>query len=206
MNRQRCVLLGVLYLSLIAGGWLAGDWLTDFVVNDITMLTMVTSIYVAASAIPFVPGADIGFALLLALGTRIVFLVYIAMVAALLLAFTVGRFVPARATAATFDLLGLHKARDLVLQMAPLEAHDRLALLTDRAPTRVIPFLLRHRYIALAVLINLPGNTLVGGGGGIALAAGMSGLYSILAYTVTVALAVAPIPVLILFTGYLPSG
>lgn len=206
MNRRRGLLFGVLYLSLIAGGWLAGNWLTDFVVNDITMLMTVTVIYVAASALPFVPGAEIGFALILALGTRIVFLVYIAMVAALLLAFIVGRFVPARVTAATFDLLGLHKARDLVLQMAPLEAHDRLALLTDRAPTRVIPFLLRHRYIALVVLINLPGNTLVGGGGGIALAAGMSGLYSMLAYTVTVALAVAPIPVLILFTGYLPSG
>ncbi len=210
-----CLLLVIFYLGLIVGGWFTGQWFTGLAAFDVNssnelevnaMVMMAVGVYAAASAIPFVPGAEIGFALVLALGIRIVFLVYIAMVGALLLAFFVGRFVPARVTASAFDFLGLHKARDLVLKMAPLTAQDRLALLTDRAPARIIPFLLRHRYIALAVLINLPGNTLVGGGGGIALAAGMSGVYSTAAYMVTIVLAVAPLPILILFTGYHPGG
>ena len=62
----------------------------------------------------------------------------------------------------------------------------------------MVPVLLRHRYLALGVAFNLPGNTLLGGGGGIALAAGMSGLYPLLAYVAVVAIAVAPVPLLVL--------
>lgn len=60
-----------------------------------------------------------------------------------------------------------------------------------------MPRLLRHRYLALAVALNLPGNTLLGGGGGIALMAGLSGLYPMPAYLTTVAIAVAPVPLLV---------
>jgi hypothetical protein len=56
----------------------------------------------------------------------------------------------------------------------------------------------------LALAFNLPGNTLLGGGGGIALAAGMSGLYRPVAYLATVVLAVAPVPLLFLITGVRP--
>lgn len=215
MRRRRWLLLVAFYGALIGGGWLVGQWLTEFVNFDIRplneptvhrMVMSATGIYIAASAIPFVPGAEIGFTLLLVLGNRIVFLVYAAMVAALLLAFLVGRLVPPRVIAATFVFFGLRKARDLVLQMEPLDGQERLALLTARAPTRIVPLLLQHRYLALAVILNLPGNTLIGGGGGIALVAGMSGLYSALGYIITVALAVAPIPVLILVFGYQPAG
>ena len=44
------------------------------------------------------------------------------------------------------------------------------------APRRLVPWLTRHRAITLIVLINLPGNTLLGGGGGIALVTGLSKL------------------------------
>jgi hypothetical protein len=47
------------------------------------------------------------------------------------------------------------------------------------------------------VALNLPGNTLLGGGGGIALMAGLSGLYPMPAYLTTVAIAVAPVPLLV---------
>jgi hypothetical protein len=52
------------------------------------------------------------------------------------------------------------------------------------------------------VLINLPGNMLVGGGGGIALVAGMTRLFSWPAFLLTVAVAVAPVPLLIYFAQY----
>ena len=56
----------------------------------------------------------------------------------------------------------------------------------------------------LGLALNLPGNTLVGGGGGIAMVAGLSGLVSPLGFLVTVAVAVAPIPLLFLVLGGLP--
>jgi hypothetical protein len=91
-------------------------------------------------------------------------------------------------------MLGLERAQELVLRMAPLGPEARQALLLERARARLLPGLVRHRHLALALAFNLPGNALIGGGGGIALAAGMSGLYPWLHYLLTVALAVAPVP------------
>ncbi|MGB3315212.1 MAG: hypothetical protein WBB85_12430, partial [Albidovulum sp.] len=56
-------------------------------------------------------------------------------------------------------------------------------------------------YVLLALLINLPGNSLLGGGGGILLLAGMSRLFSPLATLATVAIAVAPVPILVYLMG-----
>lgn len=124
------------------------------------MIMSATVIYMLAAAIPFVPGAEIGFALILAFGTPIVVLVYASMVAALTLSYVLGRFVPARTTAALFDFLGFGRARRLVLDMAPLGASERLELLTAHASRRIVPVLLRRRFLAFAVMLNLPGNTL----------------------------------------------
>jgi hypothetical protein len=154
--------------------------------------------YIVASAVPFVPGAEIGLGLIMMLGPGIVVLVYVSTVTALFLAYLVGRLMPARAIAAVFDFFGLGRARDFVLQVAPLDAEARLELLIARAPSRVLPVLLRHRYLALGVAFNLPGNTLLGGGGGIALAAGMSGGYRVPTNVATVAVAGAPEPLLVL--------
>lgn len=212
-RRRNGLILLALYLGLVVGGLLAGKGLVGVIDLDIRpsnearvhdMIMSATAVYILASAVPFVPGAEIGFALILALGPPIVMLVYISMVAALLLTYLLGRFVPANVTAALFGLLGLHRAQQLVVRMAPLGPDARLALLIEHAPARVVPFLLRHRYVALAVAFNLPGNTLLGGGGGLALAAGMSGVYRLHAYVVTVVLAVAPLPLLVLVTGGMP--
>jgi hypothetical protein len=65
----------------------------------------------------------------------------------------------------------------------------------------VVPFLLRHRYLALAIALNLPGNFLLGGGGGIALLAGVSRLYAVPGFLATVTCAVAPVPLAVLMFG-----
>lgn len=213
MRGKRWLFLIAVYAVLVIGGWLGGRWLSEAVAFDVRpsnearihfMVMWTTLAYLVASAIPFVPGAEIGYALLIAFGTRLLLLVYGCMVGALLLSYCVGRFVPATVTAGVFDFLGLGRARELVLRMAPLDAAGRMALLTEGAPSRLVPFLLRHRYLALALLLNTPGNSLIGGGGGIALVAGMSGLFRLPAYVATVALAVAPLPLVILLTGYTP--
>lgn len=212
MSRRRILLLLVLYLGLIGGGVAAGRGLTEFAVLDIWpsnesrvhgMIMTVTAIYVVSAAIPFVPGAEVGWALIMALGPDIVPLVYLSMVGALLLAYGVGRLVPSRLIAAGFGCLGLTRARELVLHMAPLPPEERVQLLIAAAPRRMVPFLLRHRHLALAVAFNIPGNTLLGGGGGLALAAGMSRLFRFSDYLLTVMLAIAPVPLLVLVTGSL---
>ena len=213
MNASRILLLAALYLGLIFGGAFVGQQLTDLVAFDIRpsnepevhgAIMTCTAAYILASAIPFVPGAEIGLGMMLLLGPRIAVLVYGSMVAALMIAYLIGRLIPPAATARAFAVLGLRRARDLSLDLAPLDTGARLRLLTARAPRRIVPFLLRHRYLALALAFNLPGNTLLGGGGGIALAAGLTGLYSPGGYALTVVLAVLPVPLMIFLTGHHP--
>ncbi len=199
------------YLFVLVGGWYAGHALIDLMAFDLQPqneakihLAIMTSIvaYVIASAVPFVPGAEIGFGLLMVFGAKIAFLVYVGMVAALLLSFMVGRFVPAERVAAAFDYLGLARAHDLVLQLAPMDAAARLQFLSARAPSRWLPVLLRYRYLALILLFNIPGNSVIGGGGGIAFTAGLCGLYSIPGYVIAVLIAVAPVPLFFVVSSH----
>jgi len=55
--------------------------------------------------------------------------------------------------------------------------------------------------VLLALLINLPGNSLIGGGGGILLVAGPSRLFSLPALVVTLILATAPVPLAVWLMG-----
>jgi hypothetical protein len=57
---------------------------------------------------------------------------------------------------------------------------------------------MRFRWLALALLINMPGNTVIGGGGGIAMAVGYSRTFTYPAFLACAAVAVAPVPALVL--------
>jgi hypothetical protein len=103
--------------------------------------------------------------------------------------------------ARAFGFVGLTRAQRLIEQIAPLSAERHLAHLLNHVPTRLGPLLIRHRFLSLAVVLNLPGNIIVGGGGGIAVVAGMSGLYAFPAYLATIAVAVAPTLLTIVLTG-----
>jgi hypothetical protein len=154
--------------------------------------------YVILMALPFCPGIEIGLALIVLGGREIVPLVYVATVVALVLAFMIGRFVPPRSVIEMLGLLGLARARDLLLQIDPLDAEQRLRFLLGRGRPRPLRWLLEHRYVAVALALNTPGNLIVGDGGGIALAAGFSRLFSLRGFALTVALAVLPIPLAVL--------
>jgi hypothetical protein len=134
-------------------------------------------------------------------GPQIVFLVYLTTLIGLSISFIVGRLVSLRSLALLFENLNLSKASNLLNSVEPLDMEGRLNFLTSQAPSRTVPFLIRHRYIALAVLVNLPGNILIGGGGGISLIAGASKLFSLPGFLTTIALAVSPLPLAILFFG-----
>lgn len=158
-------------------------------------------LYSILLAVPFVPGAEIGVALMAMLGPRIAILVYLCTLAGLLLSFILGRVIPIKALIHLSGELRFERVRRLLEDIEPLGQRERLELLTDRAPKRLLPMLIRYRYLALAAALNIPGNYLIGGGGGIALFAGASRLFSVSGFILTVILAVAPVPVAVLLFG-----
>jgi hypothetical protein len=150
--------------------------------------------YVGLLSIPFVPGAEIGLAMLAAFGAGIAPLVYVATVLALGLSYSLGLLLPAPFLARLLGSLRLRRAADLVVRAAPLSREERLAMLLDGAPPRMMALALRRRYVALTLALNIPGNALIGGGGGIALLAGLSGIFAPLPTLLAFAVAVSPVP------------
>lgn len=198
-----------LLVALLIGASYAGKWLMGQFDPHLTpasepmihrMIVTALAVYVLLMMLPFVPGVEIGLGLMVMFGAKIVPVVYLGTVLALTLAFLIGRLVPQRSIAETFGILRLTRTRDLLRRLEPLDSSQRLEFLLQSASTRVTPFLLRHRFIALAVALNMPGNALIGGGGGIGLVAGFSRLFTLPKFALTVALAVSPVPLIILLT------
>ncbi len=171
----------------------------EFMVHRIIIASMIA--YAILMAIPFVPGAEIGFAAMMILGPKIVPLVYLCTLVALSLSFLVGRFIPEKTLINFLNELHLRKASQLLIDLESLNAEQRLNLMLARSPRKLIPVLLKYRYVALLIAINMPGNIVIGGGGGIALMAGMSRLFSVPLYLLTIAIAVAPLPILLILFG-----
>ena len=169
-------------------------------------LAVAIPVYIVFMALPFVPGMEIALALMLLFGVKAIVLVYCSTLGALVLSFVVGRLVPLDVLAGLFRWLHLARAADLVAELARMDGSQRLGVLLRRAPTRLAPWLLRHRYLTIGLIFNLPGNAVIGGGGGIALMAGMSRFFSLPAYVVTVALAISPVPLFLLFAHRLPPA
>ncbi len=157
--------------------------------------------YVGLLALPFVPGAEIGIAMLTPFGAAIAPLIYAATVVSMMLAYGVGRLLPISALERLLSFLRMRRAADLVKCAAPLARDERLAMLLDGAPPRTVALALRHRYLALAVSVNIPGNAVIGGGGGIMLMAGLSGIFAPVPTLVAVALAVSPVPLAVYIMG-----
>jgi hypothetical protein len=160
-----------------------------------------TAVYIVFMAVPFMPAVEIGFGMLMVFGAKISFLVYVSTVVALTLAYLVGRLLPAELAARAFGLAGFARTRDFVSRLGRLSPHERMDVLVQESSPRLLPHLVRHRFLALAVLLNVPGNVVIGGGGGIALIAGMTRLFPFPAYLLTIALAVSPLPLLVWLTG-----
>ena len=138
----------------------------------ITALWFSIGVYILWMAMPFVPGIELGLGLMVLLGPKGVFLVYLCTLLSLSLSFAIGRLLPLKAFARFVGWLHLHKSRDLALQLEPLNSEQKLDFLLKTAPSKIVPFLLKHRYLMIALVLNLPGNALIGGGGGIGLITG----------------------------------
>jgi hypothetical protein len=195
---------GVLALNFI-GGWLASQlnlqiWPQHSDIIELIIIAIVIG-YVLAMAVPFVPGIEIGLALMLMLGPGGIALVYICTQFALALSFLLGRLVPTRYIANAFAWLHLERARRLIEELDRTPPEQRIHKLAERSPSGWIAFLVRHHYLALAVILNLPGNAIIGGAGGIGMIAGMSRAYPLPLFVLLMALSTLPVPVFLIVTG-----
>jgi hypothetical protein len=202
--RLAAIVGGVLALNLI-GGWLASHlnlqiWPQHSDIIELIIIAVVIG-YVLAMAVPFVPGIEIGLALMLMFGPGGIALVYLCTQLALALSFLLGRLVPTHVIANVFGWLHLERAQSLVAGLDRTAPDQRIHQLAARSPSNWIAFLVRHRYLALAVILNLPGNAVIGGAGGIGVIAGMSRAYPFPYFIFLMALSTLPVPVFLILTG-----
>ena len=157
--------------------------------------------YIGLLAMPFVPGAEIGIALLAGFGAAIAPLIYVCTVAAMMLAFTVGRFLPIDALERLLLFVRMRRAAELVARAAPLSKDERVAMLLEGQSKQILSLGLWYRYVAMAAVVNMPGNSIIGGGGGIMIVAGLSGIFTPIGTFLTIILAVSPVPLAVIFLG-----
>lgn len=211
-KRDALLLICAVGLAILASVALFrwADGLTAALVgNDMVKLSLLTALLVAYTvliAIPFVPGVEIGLSLLALQGAPIAPAVYVATVMGLLLAFQAGSRVPSEWIISSLLRVKLTKAALFVGSLAGKSKRERLGLLENGLPNWAAQVAVGYRYIILALLINLPGSSLIGGGGGICLLAGMTGVFSLRGTALTVALAAAPVPLLTWWFGWAPFG
>jgi hypothetical protein len=161
-------------------------------------LIALAPIYAIAKALPFVPGMELGWLLMLALGARGVLLVYGARLLGLSASYAVGRCLPMRLTPPTSQSTGVALAPPKPDATGTLQTPVSGLRIGRWVPVRLVAWLAAHRYLALVIGLNLPGNVVGGGGGGLALLCGLSGQYSYRRYLPTVAVAISPLPMLLL--------
>ncbi|MEM1288344.1 MAG: hypothetical protein AAGH60_08335 [Pseudomonadota bacterium] len=209
----------LLVLCLIAftgtAGHAASEFMARFALEEMSRLTLavIFLLFMVTAALPFIPGAEIGLLLLAVFGAKMAVLVYLAMVCALSLAFVAGRLIPGHWIVSALARVQLTRAARFIERFHHVPMHKRAgvfmhggqatspAIAPGSRKARLVERLMRHRMVVLAVLLNTPGNGLLGGGGGLSLMAGMSGLFSVPSFLATVTIAVAPVPLCVLLLG-----
>jgi hypothetical protein len=203
-----CLLIAIAVALRLFGHWMAGR-LHDLAPRQsgpalLVLLVLSLIVYAVLIAVPFVPGVEIGLTLMMLRGPSVVIWVYLATICGLALAYSAGRFLPYAWLRKLFDNLHLTRAARLLARVEPLAPEERLALLRNALPQRAQGLAGRGRYVLLALLVNMPGSSLLGGGGGILMMAGLSRVFTPLATLMTVLIAVAPIPVVVWVFGIDP--
>ena len=165
------------------------------------IIAAAVAIYTFLIALPFVPGIEIGVSLMVLKGAAIAPVIYGATFVGLISAFLAGRFMPIRWLTRVFRDLHLKRAWELTSRLDGMPRSRRLALLRKSLPDALAGWAIRWRYVALALVLNLPGNAIIGGGGGLCLIAGVSGIFTFRWTAVTLLLAVAPVPLAVWIFG-----
>jgi len=189
-----CTVLLIAYGIHLLMGWVTRLALFEDDRLRIGMLVAFLVAYALLISVPFVPGVEIGLSLMVMEGPWIAAPLYASTVAGLVLAYAVGEWVPYARLHRAFEDMRLRKACRLLETVEPLSRTERLVALRAEAPAWLRPVATRYRYVLLAILVNLPGNAILGGGGGIMFTAGISRLFLPVQTVLTILVAVAPVP------------
>lgn len=145
-------------------------------------IVLLVIVYGVVLAMPFLPGVELGLLIMAVFGPAGALAAYVATLVGLILAYAVGRALPEQVVAKLLERIGVVVPRDGMVSGT----------------------LVNHRHLALAVCLNFPGNAALGGGGGVALLCGVSRQFSLRAFVLTLAIAISPVPILVL-TGLLST-
>jgi len=157
--------------------------------------------YALLLAIPFMPGVEVGIALLLMEGADIAPFVYAATLLGVFIAFAIGQNVPLKWLQSFFQDLRMMRVCRWLDRMQNSAREDRLERLTERLPSWLSRIAVDYRYVSIGILINLPGSFAIGGGGGIMMAAGLTRLFQTRWVILTLMIAVLPVPLAVWITG-----
>jgi hypothetical protein len=155
-------------------------------------------LYIFLLSLPFVPGVELGVLLMCVFGKDGIVFVYFATVAGLSFAFLMGRILPLQWVKSLLEKIGPANATE-----CNFDGIDGMlgyiSLNQKFYHKRFLSFLAKYRYPAIGILFNIPGNYLIGGGGGISLACGINRNISWKWFLLTVIVAVSPVPLLVWF-------
>ncbi len=195
------VALAIVFLASQLIDWLLSRLDDGSTGTQMALAFTVYGAYALLIAIPFVPAAELALAAFFMQGTDIAPAIYLATLAGLLLAYLVGRVMPLTWITSMCHDLKLHKIGDALERFSRMRHADRLDHLRDRLPRILRAPLTSYRYVTVALLVNLPGNTMIGGGGGVMLMAGLSRLFATATMALTLAIAIAPVPLFVWVFG-----
>ncbi len=168
---------------LLLCAWAAWNWHQDLSQSNqsqrsLYMLVIGCSVYYVCLVTPFLPGVELGLGLMMLYGWQGVLAVYLTTQLGLNTAYWIGR-------------LWRHPWQDRLVQRIDSEQLPRAL----RWCTQKIRF---HPALALIFLLNLPGNAILGGGGGLSMLYGLLKFLSPLRFLLAALAASSPAPLFFL--------
>ena len=154
-------------------------------------------VYGLLLSLPFIPGIEVGLLLRALFGKEGILVVYLSTLMGLTLSFIVGYSIPEPRLATR--LKSVISAEPETMGLEWMNRQIQIVVNSDRLRKWLRIDFPGIRYLALAILFNLPGNFILGGGGGIALLCGLCRSFSWNGFLLTVMLSTAPVPLLIWF-------
>ena len=197
----------VLLLAFVAALNYAGHCLTEYLDQEIwphspqyldQIIIVMMLIFFVFMTLPFLPAIEISLVLLALVEIKGVLVIYGLTILALSLAYGMGHRMPLHVLVRILYFFHLTKAAAVFARIAEADPASRLEMLQQEINSSMAQRWVRHRYLLLALLLNMPGNAVIGGGGGIAMLCGMSGLVSYPKFLLTTLLAALPIPMLVI--------
>lgn len=162
--------------------------------SPVLVLIGVCIIYSVLLMVPYMPGMEVGLIIMMVFGPMGIVGAWLSTVFGMTMAFFIGTKIKKTAYMQVFIT-----RVNALSQSNPEQGRLRKVLAYWLRLLSISP------YLSTAVLINLPGNSLIGGGGGIALTAGALSEMMLMKFVFTIALASAILPTLLL-TGMITLG